>query len=201
MGRREDNKQKKRERLLSEGLRLFLELGYDRCSIELVAAAADVARGTFYLYYPDKIALFEALADRWHVPMIEALVEAETAVGAASDKQQLAMIYMVMAQRLVNVGVEYRGELLASFREVRSANDAGIKLRERDAQIRERVVRMTELAAKRGLIATDDPKLAAIVVLGAVERLYYEAANGHDVGDPGMLPMRLVALFAKTLGL
>ena len=65
MGRREENKQAKRQRLEREGLRLFLEAGYDRTSIEQIAAASEVARGTYYLYFADKHALFATLMERW----------------------------------------------------------------------------------------------------------------------------------------
>ncbi|MBA2320750.1 MAG: TetR/AcrR family transcriptional regulator, partial [Deltaproteobacteria bacterium] len=74
MGRREDNKLQKRERLESAGLAHFEEFGYDRASIEQISAAADVARGTFYLYFPDKHALFATLCDRWFVP-VQALLQ------------------------------------------------------------------------------------------------------------------------------
>ena len=83
MGKREENKRKKREALEAEGLRLFLEHGYERTSIEQIAAAAGVARGTFYLYYEDKLQLFLTLVDRWY-DLVIGMMEHDVTPGLAN---------------------------------------------------------------------------------------------------------------------
>lgn len=201
MGRREENKQKKRDRLLSEGLRLFREQGYDRASIEQVVAAADVARGTFYLYFPDKLALFEALIDRWMGPLLGILGDVHARLETASNRLESLMIYLEMAQRLTEIAEAHPDEVLVTFREVRGAGEAGDLLRRRSAQITEATVLVTEQAARKGLITTDDPRLSALVILGAVERLHYEWLTGGDLGDRADLPARVMKLFARTLEL
>lgn len=201
MGRREENKQKKRERLMAEGLRLFLESGYDLASIEQITAASDVARGTFYLYFPDKLGLFEALVDRWFEPMLQLFGEIDAALDVATDRGQSFVIYLGMAERLTAIALQHRDEILMTFREVRRAGEAGERLRARERQLQEVVVAMTETAARRGLITVDDPRLAALVILGAVERLHYEWLVGGDLGDPQQLPLRVMRLFARTLEL
>ena len=45
---------KKRARILAAATRLFMERGYKKTSIDEVARAAKVAKGTVYLYYPSK---------------------------------------------------------------------------------------------------------------------------------------------------
>jgi AcrR family transcriptional regulator len=201
VGRREDNKAKKRERLEAEGLRLFLELGYDRCSIELIVAASDVARGTFYLYFPDKLALFEALIDRWFAPLIATLGEADARLEAAGTRADSLMVYLGMAQSLVVLGTQHRDEVLISFREIRSASDAGERLRTREKQLIEVATALTEHGVARGLINAEDPRLTTLVILGASERLHYEWLIGGDLGDPTVLGARIVRMFSKTLGL
>ena len=47
MGRRERNKEDKQRRLEAAGLAAFLEDGFTGASVERIAEAADVARGTF----------------------------------------------------------------------------------------------------------------------------------------------------------
>ena len=73
IGRREENKRRKNEALQANGLSLFGEVGFEAASIEQIAQRADVARGTFYLYYPDKLALFQALMERFFEPIAQAL--------------------------------------------------------------------------------------------------------------------------------
>ena len=48
MGRREAKKQLKREGMLREGLRLFLDQGYERASVEQIAQAVEQPVGSAY---------------------------------------------------------------------------------------------------------------------------------------------------------
>src|SRR5438552_556297 len=81
MRRREQNKADKQQRLEAAGLAGFLRDGYERASIERIAAEADVARGTFYLYFADKETLFAALIDRFALPLLAAMTEAQAALS------------------------------------------------------------------------------------------------------------------------
>src|SRR6266478_1135644 len=48
----------KRERILTAALRLFAHEPYQAVTMDRVAAAANVAKGTLYLYFPSKDALY-----------------------------------------------------------------------------------------------------------------------------------------------
>lgn len=69
------------EQLLDKALDLFLELGFERTSIEAIAAAAGMAKRTVYARYPDKMSLFRATLhkaiEEWIVPVAR-LKAAET---------------------------------------------------------------------------------------------------------------------------
>lgn len=54
MGLAEDKKQKKRLSLMDAAFGLFATKGIARTSIEEIARAAGIAKGTFYLYFRDK---------------------------------------------------------------------------------------------------------------------------------------------------
>ena len=54
MGLAEDKKQKKRLSLMDAAFGLFTTKGIARTSIEEIARAAGIAKGTFYLYFRDK---------------------------------------------------------------------------------------------------------------------------------------------------
>ena len=53
--RREKNKYLKIKKLLSSAFQLFIENGFDNTSIDEITKNSKVAKGTFYLYFKDKI--------------------------------------------------------------------------------------------------------------------------------------------------
>lgn len=60
-GRRERRKQARPGELLDAALDLFVEHGYAATRVEEVAARAGVSKGTLFLYFPSKEALFKAV--------------------------------------------------------------------------------------------------------------------------------------------
>ena len=61
MGLTEEKKQWKRASLMDSAFRLFTTQGVSKTSIEDIAKAAGVAKGTFYLYFKDKYDLHQRL--------------------------------------------------------------------------------------------------------------------------------------------
>src|SRR5690349_11165330 len=59
--RSEAERQAKERVILDAALEVFAENGFAQARLEDVAARAGVAKGTIYLYFPSKQALFEAL--------------------------------------------------------------------------------------------------------------------------------------------
>lgn len=63
MGKVDDNKRQKRERLLNKAYELFTTKGFTNTSISDIVENADVAKGTFYLYFKDKYDLKDKLVE------------------------------------------------------------------------------------------------------------------------------------------
>jgi len=75
LSRRERKKLETRQRLLEAALRLFQEQGYDDMTVEEIAEAADVAKGTFFNYFEAKELILPALA-QWRFQQLEELLAA-----------------------------------------------------------------------------------------------------------------------------
>jgi AcrR family transcriptional regulator len=57
-------KPERRAQILAVARDVFSKRGYHAAKIEDIVAAAGIARGTFYLYFEDKRAIFEEIVDR-----------------------------------------------------------------------------------------------------------------------------------------
>jgi AcrR family transcriptional regulator len=73
LGKREIQKQQVRERILDEALSLFSERGFEKTTVADIVGQCDIARGTFYNYFPDMNSLFDALINQLNQRIIEAI--------------------------------------------------------------------------------------------------------------------------------
>ncbi|MCO6452341.1 MAG: TetR/AcrR family transcriptional regulator [Caldilineales bacterium] len=64
LSKRERNKRDKRQRLLTQSLRLFREKGYEQTTVSEITRAAGVAKGTFFNYFPTKEDVLLALGEQ-----------------------------------------------------------------------------------------------------------------------------------------
>ncbi len=64
----------KRAAILGAAVAIFLDVGYDRATLETIAARAEVSTGTLFKHFPTKAALFGAisarLGDAEHLPAV-----------------------------------------------------------------------------------------------------------------------------------
>jgi len=62
LSRRERKKQETRDRILSVAREMLESRGFEATALEQIAEAADVSKGTFYNYFPNKDALLKQIA-------------------------------------------------------------------------------------------------------------------------------------------
>ena len=79
VSRRERKKEETKERILEAAFALFRKQGVEATTIEDICEKADVAKGTFFNYFPHKEAVFGYLSERW-------VTDAETRVGEILEK-------------------------------------------------------------------------------------------------------------------
>ncbi len=63
--RRERKKEETKERILSAAFDLFRKQGVEATTVEEISDKADVAKGTFFNYFPRKEAVFGYLSETW----------------------------------------------------------------------------------------------------------------------------------------
>lgn len=75
-GRLQEQKESKKQNLLAAANELFLEKGVSKTSIDDIVKRAQVAKGTFYLYFKDKTELQQALVLRISTKVLNEAYEA-----------------------------------------------------------------------------------------------------------------------------
>jgi TetR/AcrR family transcriptional regulator, cholesterol catabolism regulator len=95
LGRRERKKLEVLGRIREAALELFCEKGYEATTVEEIAERADVAKGTFFNYFPRKDALLLALAEETFADVLQELGPAAEWRGTA--RQQFQRLYLRLA--------------------------------------------------------------------------------------------------------
>src|SRR5580698_11524546 len=82
-------KAERRQKILNHARDVFARRGYHEAKIDDIVAAAGIARGTFYLYFEDKRAVFEEIVDRTIARLGMAIVRVDPHDGAHTVGDQV----------------------------------------------------------------------------------------------------------------
>ena len=120
----------RREQLLSAAREVLSQNGYERTTVSSIATRANVAQGTFYLYFPSKEALPGALAEQVHIALGEATRRAtadattledgvEALVGATFEAAEAYKDVLPIANRGVELASDWEEwcRITAAWRE------------------------------------------------------------------------------------
>lgn len=135
VSRRERKKDETRQRIVEQAMRLFADRGYESVTMEQIAEAADVAKGTLYNYFPVKEAIVSAymrVCARQKAPEVARLV-----AEGSDTRQRLLTLFTGVAQwqggqrELYRHYIAYRmTQLLESLRnpELRSGFEQNLQM-------------------------------------------------------------------------
>jgi AcrR family transcriptional regulator len=168
------DKVERRQQILSAARGLFAKRGYHQTTIDDIVAQAGVARGTFYLYFEDKRAVFSDLIDRFAAQLamsIERITTDEPARPVAGQVREnirrivgTCLSERAMTKILITdaVGVD------PSFdRKLANFYDSMVGLLTeslRDGQM-------------LGIVGDGEPRVLAYLTLGALKELLYQAVT------------------------
>lgn len=93
----------RREELLTAAREVLAQNGYERTTVSSIATRANVAQGTFYLYFPSKEALPGALAEQMSAAMGDVALTASDAASFAAGIDALVSGSLAAAERFSDV--------------------------------------------------------------------------------------------------
>lgn len=126
-----DEESSKRRQILDGARRVFMDLGFDGASMGEIAKAAGVSKGTLYVYFSDKNALFEAIVeevgsihtaatldlapDEELVPTLRRFGMAYMAVLCQPQGGSAVRTVMAIAERKPEIGRRYYGFIVSGW--------------------------------------------------------------------------------------
>lgn len=201
-GKRDRNRRLRTQAILDAALGQFLEEGVEGVTIDAIAKAAGVAKGSFYRYFKDKTQLVEALIEPMVSAVLEAFAGCQVALDQADDAMSLTLAYMQLGAAL-EVSIREHSDLarlylLESRGHPRGAREPLVRFAEHVAL---GAVELTHQAQAHGLLRKIDPRVSALAVVGAAERLLAEFLSGNlDDLEQGAVQTDLIALVLQGVG-
>jgi AcrR family transcriptional regulator len=148
--------------------RVFAEKGYHRTSISDVIEAAGMARGTFYLYWESKRAIFDDLLDDLFVTLQKSLRRIDVGPGAPPPVEQMHQT----VERVLQTLLEHRGMARLLLREAVGIDaDFDRKLADFYGRIVAMIVSAIEIGQQMGWVRPCDATIAAHCVLGGIKEV------------------------------
>jgi AcrR family transcriptional regulator len=92
VGRRERKKEETKRRIFVAALELFHEKGFEHTTVDEITERADVAKGTFFNYFPHKQSVLAYLSEEW----LER-VEAQAAKTGEGASERITGLFMAVA--------------------------------------------------------------------------------------------------------
>jgi AcrR family transcriptional regulator len=159
-------KQERRRQILSAAKAVFADAGYHGASIHAIIERAQIARGTFYLYFESKAAVFDSILDQAMSDLRARLHRIEVDDPAARPPQvQLREQVVATLEYIVND--RPLATLLLSAGHTPDV-DASERLDLFFTEVRDMLRRALETGMEIGLVRKCQPELVASAMLGMI---------------------------------
>jgi AcrR family transcriptional regulator len=167
-------KEERRQRILAHARDVFARRGYHEAKIDEIVAAAGIARGTFYLYFEDKRAVFEEIVDRAFTQIGMAIVRVDPDDRARTVADQVHENILRIVRTLLEDRLTTK-ILLSDAMGVDPAFDRKL------TSFYEVVERLLEESLRDGqalgVVGPGNARMLAYLTIGALKELLYQVVR------------------------
>jgi AcrR family transcriptional regulator len=186
-------KPERRQQILNVARDAFARRGYHNAKIDDIVAAAGIARGTFYLYFEDKRAIFEEIVDRTIARLGMSIVRVDPHDAGRSVADQVRenirrIVRILLEDRATTkillsdaLGVDpsFDRKLLSFYDEMSSLLEQSL----RDGQ-------------QLGVVGPGDVRLFSWLTMGALKETLFQIVQRGAEYEEDKLVEGILALFA-----
>lgn len=172
--RKPKGKVERREQISNVARDVFARRGYHQTTIDDIVLQAGIARGTFYLYFEDKRAIFSELIDQFALRLTQAIQRIVTDDSTRPVAEQVrenirAILRTCLAERAMT-------KILFT-----DANGVDPAFDRKLATFYDTVVQLLTDSLKEGqalgIVAEGEPRVLAYLSIGALKELLYQAVT------------------------
>ncbi|OKB65667.1 hypothetical protein BHU62_16310 [Serratia marcescens] len=192
MRRRTRAPQVRRAALLDAAEKLFLTHGVTTTSVEEIAAAAQVAKGTFYLYFKSRDAILNALQQRFMSAFCVRIEQAQMACEPKDWDARLNAWFLCALEGLL--GQVMLHDML--FHDVRPADDRQLMA---NNPVIGQLTELLHAGVRAGAWELADARSMAIMMFHAMHGLADEAVAQGKAEQRVSLAYQLAQTFGKAL--
>jgi AcrR family transcriptional regulator len=168
------DKAERRQTILNRARDVFARRGYHETKIEDIVAAAGIARGTFYLYFKDKRAVFEEIVDRAFTQIGMAIVRVDPRDAGRTVADQV----QENIRRIVRMLLDDRSTTKILLTDAVGADPAfDRKLRSFYGVVEGLLAESLREGQALGIVAPGDARMFAYLILGAMKELLYQVVR------------------------
>jgi len=167
-------KSERRQQILTAARDEFAKRGYHQTTIDDIVAQAGVARGTFYLYFEDKRAIFSDLIDRFAAQLAMTIVRITT----DDPTENVAAQVRENIRRIIGTCLADRAMTKILFSDAVGVDPAF------DRKLTNFYDSMVGLLTESlrdgqalGVVSDGEPRVLAYLTLGALKELLYQAVT------------------------
>ncbi len=190
-------KQERRRALLSAAGQVFGEKGYGAANVDDIVKLAGVARGTFYLYFSDKEAVFLALVDDFMTRLEGVVVSIDVTPDATSSPMDQLRQNLT---RVVELALSEPTWMRLALHEATSQGpELGARIDAFYGNLHAILDRSFSVGQKLGLVRKGDRRVMAAIGLGGLKEMIYRAARDGWTTPPSELVEEMMRFLSEGL--
>jgi AcrR family transcriptional regulator len=189
-------REERRQQILLCARDAFAEKGYQAVTVDDVVARADIARGTFYLYFDDKRAVLDALVDDFLARIGACIVGIDIAHAQDSPREQLRQ----NVERIVGMALSDPAMLKVALRDATGLDPAfDAKIRSFYDALRKLLGESLDEGQQNGIVRKGDREVMVSIGLGGLKELVLDAVTGELRRTPEQLVDELMRFLDSGL--
>ncbi|MBX3272167.1 MAG: TetR/AcrR family transcriptional regulator [Sandaracinaceae bacterium] len=185
----------RRRELLDAARDAFVERGFSAATVDDVVGNAGVARGTFYLYFRDKRAVFEALVDEF-LARIEACVKSIDLSAPETPVEQLT----ANIRRVVELALAEPAIVKLALHDATGLDpDLDEKLHGYYERLRALIDESLQQGQMLGMVRPGDRRVMVAIGLGGLKEVLVDAVAGELTSDAAVITEEIMRFLAGGL--